>query len=48
MVTVQALAIFCFCLIGCGYCSWKLGKQEGITDTVQYFIDTGVIEVTEE
>ena len=41
------LAVFLFCLIGCGIHCWKLGKMEGIEGTVQYFIDQGYIEVEE-
>lgn len=38
-------AVFIFCLIGCGIHCWRLGKNEGIEGTVQYFIDHGYIEV---
>lgn len=40
--------IFAFCLIGCGIHSWKLGINEGIEHAVQYFVDTGVIEVDDD
>lgn len=48
MVSVQALAIFVFCLIGCGITSWRLGRHEGITHTVQHFIDIGVLRIVDE
>jgi hypothetical protein len=48
MATVPALAIFVFCLLGCGYSSYFIGKRAGIEGTVQYFIDLGVLEVEDE
>jgi len=41
------IAVFIFCLIGCGVHCWRLGKSEGIEGAVQYFIDNGYIEVEE-
>ena len=48
MATTAEIAVFVFCLIGCGYHCWALGKREGIEGTVQYLIDTGVIAVEDE
>ena len=48
MLTTQVLAIFIFCLIGCGLTSWKMGISAGIQASVQYFVDEGVIELEEE
>lgn len=40
-----ASTIFLFCLIGFGATSWKLGKQAGAEDTLQYLLDEGIIEI---
>ena len=48
MITTTEFAIFIFCLLGCGIHSWKLGKSQGVEATVQYMIDTGVLEVEDE
>jgi len=47
LATTIELAIFIFCMVGCGFHSWKLGKHQGIEATVQYMIDQGVLEVEE-
>jgi hypothetical protein len=46
--SVAEFAIFIFCMIGCGISSWQLGKTTGVEATVQYMIDTGVLEVEED
>lgn len=43
-----ALIIFTICLAGCGQTAFHLGRREGIENTVQYLIDTGVLEVDDE
>ena len=48
MATVAELAVFVFCLLSCGIHCWTLGRKEGILGAVQYFIDTGVLEVDDE
>ena len=48
MVTIEAIAIFFLCLIGCGVQAWRLGRHQGIEDTVTYMINEGLIEVDEE
>jgi len=35
-------------MIGCGISCWQLGKTTGVEATVQYMIDTGVLEVEED
>ena len=42
------IAVFVFCLIGCGYSSYTLGKREGITATVEELIKQGILEVDDE
>ena len=32
-------------MAGCAGTAWHLGRQQGIENTVQYFIDQGAIEV---
>ena len=39
------LAIFVFCLIGCGISCHRLGKQEGIETTIEHLVDQGMLEV---
>jgi hypothetical protein len=46
--SVAEFAIFLFCMIGCGIQCWHLGKTTGVEATVQYMIDTGVLEVEED
>lgn len=41
-------AIFMFCLIGCGYHSHNLGKQEGMEDVIAHLVETGQIELEDE
>lgn len=48
MATTPEIAVFVFCLIGCGVTSYFIGRQDGIQDAVQYFIDAGVLEVAED
>jgi hypothetical protein len=48
LATTPEIAIFIFCLLGCGLQSYVLGKRVGIEGAVQYFIDEGVIEVEDE
>jgi hypothetical protein len=37
-----------FCLLGCGITSWRLGRHEGITDTVKHFIDIGLLKIVDD
>ena len=48
MATTPEIAIFVFCLIGCGLTSYFVGRQTGIEATVQHFIDVGILIVDEE
>jgi hypothetical protein len=41
------LAVFIFCMIGCGISSYKLGKQEGIETTIEHLVDEGLLKVDE-
>ena len=42
------LAIFAFCLIGCGLTCHALGKQEGIETTIEHLVDNGLLELEDE
>tara|TARA_X000001382_G_C3134531_1_gene167515 strand:+ start:528 stop:668 length:141 start_codon:yes stop_codon:yes gene_type:complete len=42
------LAIFVFCLVGCGLTCHALGKQEGIETTIEHLVDHGMLELDEE
>jgi hypothetical protein len=42
------LAIFIFCLVGCGLHAHALGRQEGIETTIEHLIDAGLLELEEE
>ena len=48
MVTTPSIAIFIFCLVGCGLTSFFLGRRDGIEATVDYFIEIGVLETEDE
>lgn len=48
MATTPEIAVFVFCLIGCGVTSYFIGRQNGIEDVVEHLIDTGVLEVAED
>jgi|GEM_PF-1771937 hypothetical protein len=43
-----ALIVFALCLWGCAQTAFHLGRRDGIEGTVQYLIDTGVLEVDDE
>lgn len=45
---VMEIAIFIFCLLGCGITSYKLGRQEGIETTIEHLVDEGLLEVNVE
>jgi len=45
---VMEIAIFIFCLVGCGLTSHALGKQEGIETTIEHLVDQGMLELEEE
>jgi hypothetical protein len=42
------LAIFVFCLVGCGFTCHALGKQEGIERTIEHLVDNGLLEIEDE
>ena len=48
LVSLTAFGIFAFTLIGCGITSWKAGRSEGISGTIKYFEDQGIIEFEDE
>lgn len=48
VTTTSSIAIFTFCLIGCGLTSFFIGRQDGIEATVEYLIEKGVLEVEDE
>jgi len=39
------IAVFVFCLIGCGLTSHSLGKREGIETTIEHLVDHGMLEI---
>ena len=45
---MMEIAIFIFCLIGCGGHCYHLGKQEGIEITIEHLVDQGMLEVDSE
>ena len=45
---VMEIAIFIFCLVGCGLTSYHLGRQEGIETTIEHLVDQGMLEVESE
>ena len=47
-IFMMEIAIFIFCLIGCGMTSYNLGKQEGIETTIEHLVDQGMLEVESE
>ena len=42
---IEAYIIFIVCMAGCASTAWHLGRREGISNTVQYLIDDGKLEV---
>ena len=46
--TTVAYIIFGICMFGAAGTAFNLGRREGIENTVQYLIDTGVLEVDDE
>jgi len=45
MAEVPSIAIFMFCLIGCGCQSYFLGKRYGVDITLLYLHEQGIIEL---
>ena len=45
---MMEIAIFIFCLIGCGMTSYNLGRQEGIETTIEHLVDQGMLEEESE
>ncbi len=43
-----AAIVFAICLWGGSQTAFHLGRREGIENTVQYLIDTGVLEVDDD
>lgn len=43
-----AYVVFGVCMAGAASTAFHLGRREGIENTVQYLIDTGVLEVDDE
>jgi len=40
-------AVFCFCCIGCGLVCHRLGKQEGMEQTIEHLVDRGILTLEE-
>lgn len=45
---IEATLIFLLCLVGSGVTSYSLGKRKGIEGTVEYLVDEGLLEVSDE
>ena len=43
-----AYIVFGVCMAGAAATAFFIGRREGIENTVQYLIDTGVLEVDDE
>lgn len=48
MATLPEIAVFIFCLLGCGVHCWRLGQREGIEGALNWMVDAGIIEIEEE
>jgi len=48
VATLPELAVFIFCLVGCGAHCWRLGQREGIEGALAYMVNAGIIEIEEE
>jgi hypothetical protein len=46
--TLAGFVVFAFCLIGCGAHCWHLGRKVGITGTVNYLVNKGLLDVDDE
>lgn len=44
-MTFAEIAVFMFCMIGCGMSCWSLGFKDGRSDLIEHFIDIGVLEI---
>ena len=42
---IEAYIIFVVCMLGCAFTAWSLGRQEGISNAIDYLIEQGTIEV---
>ena len=42
------IAVFVFCLLGCGLTCHALGKQEGIETTIEHLVDEGLLVVDDD
>lgn len=42
------LAIFIFCLVGCGIHSFIVGRNSGIVSALEYLADAGYIDLEED
>jgi hypothetical protein len=42
------IALFVFCIIGCGLTCHALGKREGMEATIEHLVSQGLLQVDEE
>lgn len=42
------LAVFIFCLLGCGVHCWTLGRQQGIQGTIDHLVSIGLLDLEPE
>ena len=47
IILIELYLIFGICMFGCAQTAFHLGRRDGIEATVDYFINTGAIEVDE-
>jgi DNA-binding PadR family transcriptional regulator len=48
MLLWEYFAVFVFCLIGCSFMAWKIGKEQGIYQALTYLEDEGIVEFDPE
>jgi hypothetical protein len=42
------IALFVFCIIGCGLTCHALGKREGMETTIEHLVSKGLLQLDEE
>ena len=42
------IALFVFCIIGCGLTCHALGKREGMEATIEHLVSKGLLQLDEE
>lgn len=47
MATLPEISVFIFCMLGCGFTSWYVGREQGIVAAVDFLADKGIIQLDE-